>query len=319
MINEAVERFNEASMELQATEFRHATTPDEWRRVAKNPAVRDYARLCIAVTALVEAFEVANSTERASVGSKLTSDAMGILRTFAGSMPVLAVRRQSPELIAQGLTALAILEAIDDLRDLTFYLAALHYSAIKLQLDARKMFAEVASLVPSIDFQNEMRGFPLRASRDRDLAAFGFRETRTNEGFDLVQDSGRVNRWLGTKWRDVLRRRLQGLLDRADQGGEVGLGSVVPFHQNEVVLFLKFDCLGFGAGALHGVEGTGCGLVPADPHFGRAWAGIFRRPTRGFAVCRGERRELPAGGNGVRNIGLRRRAGSAGAQQESGE
>jgi hypothetical protein len=105
-------------------------------------------------------------------------------------MPKLAIRRQSPELIAQGLTALAILGSVDDVRDLTFYLATMHYSAVKLQIDARKMFADVASLVPSVHLQSAMRGFPLRASKDRDLAAFGLRETRTKEGFDLVQ--GRV-------------------------------------------------------------------------------------------------------------------------------
>jgi hypothetical protein len=188
MINEAVERFNDAATDLQATEFHHAKTPDEWQRMAQNRAAGNYAALIGAVVPLIEAFGAASLAERASVGSKLTPSALGILRRFAGAVPALAVRRQSPELIAQGLTALAILGSVDDVRDLTFYLATMHYSAIKLEIDARKVFADAASLVPSTGLQNEMRGFPLRAPKDRDLAALGLRETRTKEGFDLVQD-----------------------------------------------------------------------------------------------------------------------------------
>jgi len=202
MIKEVAERFNNAAGELQATEFRRAKTPDEWQQMARNPAARNYAGLSDAVVPLIEAFGAASLAERASVGSRLTPDALGILRTFAGSVPALAVRRQSPELIAQGLTALAILGSVDDVRDLTFYLATMHYSAIKLEIDARKMFADAASLVPSKHLQNEMRGFPLRAPKDRGLAAFGLRETHTKEGFDLVQDTRRAG------WGLRLTRRL---------------------------------------------------------------------------------------------------------------
>ena len=77
---------------------------------------------------------------------------------------------------------------------------------------------------------------------------------------------------------------LQGLLDRADQGREVGLGSVVPFDQHEVVLYLKLHCLSFGACTLYFFEGTCRRLVPADPHFRGAGAGVFRRPTGGLAA-----------------------------------
>jgi hypothetical protein len=88
------------------------------------------------------------------------------------------------------LTALAILGEIDDVRDLTYYLATLHYSAMKLGIDTRKLFSEVACLAPSIDLQTEMRGFPLRMPDQRDLRAFRLRETITEEGFDFVQDVG---------------------------------------------------------------------------------------------------------------------------------
>src|SRR5204863_680228 len=118
--------------------------------------------------------------------AQFNDDALGILRTFAYSMSVPAVRRKSPVLIAQGLKAVAILGEIDDVRDLTYDLATLRYSAKKLGIDTRKLFADVASLAPSTSLQTEMREFPLR--RPNGLSAFGLRETITREGFDFVQD-----------------------------------------------------------------------------------------------------------------------------------
>src|SRR6266404_8725832 len=131
MISEAVDRFNKAATELQTTEFRRAKTPDEWQRMHKNPPTRDYAKLFSVVVPMIEAFAaVSPPNDRLGIAAKLNLDARGILRTFAYSMSVLAVRRESPALIAQGLTAVAILGEIDDVRDLTFDLATLHYSAM---------------------------------------------------------------------------------------------------------------------------------------------------------------------------------------------
>jgi hypothetical protein len=187
LMNDAVVQFNEAASELQKSEFRLARTPDEWQRMAKNPLKKDYAKLFDAVVPLIEAFEAANSSDRAVVGLKLSPEALGILRTFASSMAVLAFRRESPELIMQGLVALIMLERTDDVRDLTFYLATLHHSAMKLGNDTRKMFDDAASLASSRVLQDEMRGFPLRQPEQRDLSAFYIRETLTDEGFDFVQ------------------------------------------------------------------------------------------------------------------------------------
>jgi hypothetical protein len=189
MLDEVVDAFNSAATELQNTEFRRPRTPGEWQRMAKEAPTRDYAKLLGAVVPLIEAYGAAVAGDRARVAAKLNPDALGVLRTFASSMPALAVRRDSPALITQGLTAVAILGGIDDVRDLTFYLAALHYSAIKLRIDTRRLFDDVAGLAPSEHLQNEIRGFPLRSPKDRDLAAFGFRETLTDGGFDLVQNS----------------------------------------------------------------------------------------------------------------------------------
>jgi len=137
---------------------------------------------------MIEAFAaVSPAGDRVGIAAKLNPDARGILRTFAYSMAVLAVRRKSPALIAQGLTAVAILGEVDGYRDLTYDLAMLHHSARKLGIDTRKLFGDVASLAPSIKLQTEMREFPLR--RPGGLDVVGLRETITDEGFDFVQDS----------------------------------------------------------------------------------------------------------------------------------
>jgi len=84
MINDATDRFNKAATELQATEFRRARTPDEWHRMHKNPATRDYAKLFSAVVPMIEAFvALSPPNDRLGIAAKLNPDALGILRTFA--------------------------------------------------------------------------------------------------------------------------------------------------------------------------------------------------------------------------------------------
>ena len=187
-LNEVIDRFNSAATELQKSEFRGTRTPNEWERMFKARHSRDYTKLFTAVDPLIEAFVVANPSDRARVSSRLNRDASGILRTFASSMPVLAVRRSSPMLITQGLTALAIVGPGDDIRDLLFDVATLYHAATKLGIDTLQLFREVASLAPSAPLQDAMRSFPMRSPEDRDLSAFWIRETLTDGEFDLVPD-----------------------------------------------------------------------------------------------------------------------------------
>jgi hypothetical protein len=182
-----IQNFNEAAADLQQTEFRNAMTPGEWQRMHMDPPKRDYAKLFGAVAPFIEAYASATPGERSGLAARLSTDALGTLRTFAHSAAIVSVRRDSPPLIAQGLAALAILGEIDDPRDLLFYLATLHYSALKLGIDARALFAE-ATLLCSDSFRDWMRGFPLLPTRANDLSAFRLRETTTAEGFDIVQD-----------------------------------------------------------------------------------------------------------------------------------
>src|SRR5215471_98250 len=189
LMTKAIERFNRAAIELQYTEFRPPPTPSEWQRIHQNPSKnRDYDKLLNAVVPIIEAFGTTKSAaERVGVSSRLNRDALGILRTFADRMAVLAYRRQSPAYIQYGLTALAILGEVDDIRDLTFYLATLYHSAVKLGMDARNVFSEAASLSPSVVLRDQMRGFPLREPRNAVLSAFILRETTTEEASSIYE------------------------------------------------------------------------------------------------------------------------------------
>jgi hypothetical protein len=113
-MNGVVKQFNKAATKLQETEFRRPKTPGEWERM--RTLKKDYAKLFAAVVPMLEAFAAADPGDRFGVAAKLNPDAIGILRTFAHSMAVLAIRRESPALIAQGLTAVAILGEVDDAR-----------------------------------------------------------------------------------------------------------------------------------------------------------------------------------------------------------
>jgi hypothetical protein len=154
-----------------------------------NPA-KDYTKLINPEIAMTEAFELLSAQgERAATAAKLNPDDLGVMRTFAHSAALLAVRRNSPYLITQGLIAVAILGSSDEMRDLTFYLSTLHYSARKLGVDTEKLFRDASALSPSVDLRTAMREFPFRAAEDRGIQAFGLRETNAHEGFDFIESN----------------------------------------------------------------------------------------------------------------------------------
>ncbi len=187
-LHKVVDRFNEAAAELQKTDFRRPKTPTEWERTHETRHLRDYDKLLKTVAPLTAAFASANASDRARGVAALSRDALYVLSAVASYMPVLAVRRESPGLITEGLPALAVMGAAHDVRDLTFYLATLYHSAMKLGIDTGRLFGEIASLASSADLQDAMRTFPSRPPQYRDLSAFFLRETLTDGKFDLVQD-----------------------------------------------------------------------------------------------------------------------------------
>jgi hypothetical protein len=168
-IDEAVEKLN-----LLAVEVR-----ENW---AKGIPPRDFTPYEEAVRPLLQLFRGADLTLRTRITSELTSYAKDQLVGYARKMAVYAVRRQSPQLIVDGLTALAIEAGTSrDYRESVRTLPWLYHSALKLGMDAPNAFTEAASLVVN-DFQKAIGGFPFR--EDRDLASWDLREKMTKDGFD---------------------------------------------------------------------------------------------------------------------------------------
>ena len=99
-------------------------------------------------------------------------------------MAILAVRRESPALISEGLRALAAEAGTgSDGRDSMMSLVLLYHSAVKLDVNVPEVFEEAASLAVN-DFQRAIRSFPLRPPHMLDLGYWGMKEATTKNGFD---------------------------------------------------------------------------------------------------------------------------------------
>ena len=121
------------------------------------------------------------------ISSRLTWDQQQALIRMAGIQAAMAVRKQSPSLVEQGLQGLALGGGALDPSHSLAALAQLHHSALKLGMDAKIAFAEAAELAPPGDLKTEMIKFPLREPKDRELAAFNLQEEITEKGFGYRQ------------------------------------------------------------------------------------------------------------------------------------
>ena len=132
---------------------------------------------------VIAAFERADQAARQRFTERLTSDSRNALLGYASDLAVLAVRRNSPELVRLGLLALAVEGGTVDIRDSIVGLAKLYHSAMKLGVDAAATFRDVAALTPVARLRSEMSGFPSRPPEYRELPAFWLREQMTDDGF----------------------------------------------------------------------------------------------------------------------------------------
>ena len=83
-----------------------------------------------------------------------------------------AVRTGAPDRVIRGLTALVIEGGTEDLRDSIMRLAVLFHSAVLLQMDAGRVFADAARCSNNSALADEIRLFPGRTPEARDLPAF---------------------------------------------------------------------------------------------------------------------------------------------------
>jgi hypothetical protein len=185
-IDEWIDRLNELSKPTEAQT--RSLKGQELLNFLKNPPRIDVAPFDEAINPIVRAFAAADLQHRRAISAKLSSYTSGYLLGYRRRMAEEAVRRSSPDLVRLGLMALALDGGRTDLRDVIVRLALLHHSALKLNMDARAAFDEVAAFAVDDSLSQAMRSFPLREPKNRDIGtAFRYRETVTDKGFAYKQ------------------------------------------------------------------------------------------------------------------------------------
>jgi hypothetical protein len=171
-------------------------TMEDARNLVKMPPMPP-DHLQEAISTIIEAFRMADQPARRAIAFRVNEYLQGRLLGYATDMASLAIRRNAPDCVAQGLMALAIEGGREELRDSITALAMLYHSAVRLNMDAVKAFAEAATLATPGDFATAMSRFPFRPPENRDLAAFYLAEANNEDGFSYEQLP-----W----WKDVRRR-----------------------------------------------------------------------------------------------------------------
>jgi len=186
-VNDAIGQLNKLATDSVKRQVPVRTT-EELKDFFNSPPKREYSvALEEAMTSVVKLFEAADENNRRAITSALCEHARNGFLGYAADMAVLAVRRKSPVLIEQGLTALVIEGASRDFRDSIVALAKLYHSAVKLDMNPKEAFEKAASLAEPGIIRTEIHGFPLRRPEDRSLKAFHQTEETTEEGFRYKQ------------------------------------------------------------------------------------------------------------------------------------
>ncbi len=252
-------------------------TTEELRDFFKNSPKHEYSVVLEEVmTSVVKIFATVGEGERRAMLSQLSSRARHGFLGYAADMAVLAVRRQSPTLIEQGLTAVVIEGASHDFRDSIVAIAKLYHSAAKLGMDAKKAFENAAGLADPGIVKTELNGFTLGLPRDRDLASLSWAEEITEDGFlykqvlsswlppqgapELAptrpvetsqQISARLSRdqqmamigMAGTLAEMAIRMRSPKLVEQGLQGLALGGGAFDPSHRRSALAKLYHSAL----------------------------------------------------------------------------
>jgi hypothetical protein len=143
--------------------------------VAAHPTEAEFAALC-------ELFRVASPAQRSRLchavpptfGTWALPDRYSLA---AGDVPNSVAERRLRDLLTWHAVAPSL-----DFRDDLVALAPLYHSTVRLGLDARALFDEVAATAATPGAAALIRDFPRRHPEDRSLAAFLLREVSTPEG-----------------------------------------------------------------------------------------------------------------------------------------
>lgn len=186
-MTDVIERLNTLVADSVTEEVPLRTT-QELKAFLKNPPQRTYSTVLEeAMTSVVKAFESADDGSRHALTSSLSKQARNGFLGYAADMAVLAVRRQSPALIQQGLVAIVIEGASQDFRDSIVALAKLHHSAVKMGIDPQGAFEKAASFAEPGIIKTELKRFAIRAPEGRGISAFYWTEEGAGENFRYKQ------------------------------------------------------------------------------------------------------------------------------------
>jgi len=136
---------------------------------------------------LAERFQDEPTERREAISATLPREVRDLLLALAGDLAVLSVRQQDPEMVRLGLMMLAVEGGRIDYRDSLVQAAMLLHSGTKLGMNIAGTFEDVAKWITEPSFAAMLSRFPLRSSKDRDLAAFGRREARGPDGFQYQE------------------------------------------------------------------------------------------------------------------------------------
>jgi hypothetical protein len=155
----------------------------EWELL--NPAPSDFD---VQIRKTCKQFAALNEADRANFTSAISMDEFYKLIEFARRVAVFALRDNDADLLQDGLTALAMIEAKrTDFRDILWALALLHHTASRIGVDADSLIRDIARIAEP-ETRDLFTGFAGRNERYKSLKdSWGYLEVETTSGRGFVR------------------------------------------------------------------------------------------------------------------------------------
>jgi hypothetical protein len=138
------------------------------------------------VDKLTECFRTLDTDSRVQIRAGVKPAFSFVFLWYAKEMSVQAVRRRDHRLIFEGLTSLAMENAVFDLRESIIIMSLLFNSALKLGVDAPELFLKAATFAENNELAAALTNFPKRSEEKRAISVFNFAEAETEDGFTYV-------------------------------------------------------------------------------------------------------------------------------------
>ena len=139
-----------------------------------------------ALTELCRRYARSDAQARAQMRRSISMDEFYTLLSFAGRMAVFGLRERSAARLADGLTAIALIEKERvDFRDLYGPLGLLYYSAVQIGADPKKLFRDAVALAEPETAEIVSAGLSWTA-KEADARSAGYEVVETEGGVGFV-------------------------------------------------------------------------------------------------------------------------------------